>query len=336
MPLIILFLALPIFAQGPAPDWLEESRRLAHYPKSEWYTGFAMDKIKGQPGKKEFEAMEANAKNKLSESIIVNVKGTSTVQTTSVQTQKSETINTNYGQNVKTTTNAFLANVDFKSYFDKKTGYIYGFAVVRKDDLANFYRSNINSLFAFANKELSIIEQIAEQGKKNQAMGKIQAIEDSLKKVSYWGSYLNAVDVDNSYTAREKDIWLKINNAKMSLERGTNVFLDVTGLEPERLSAQMQDKNCNCTIAETADNADYVVKIKAKLSRCTENQNKDVFCYASADVSVNNTKFQKPLDIKIPEAKGGWTNGDKEKATEEAFKQLIYNMAEKIVQAINK
>jgi hypothetical protein len=336
---IILFLALSVSAQDFAPDWVEESWRSLHYPKSEWYTGFATDKVSGQPGKKEFQTIEANAQNKLSESIIVNVQGTSTVQTANRQMQNgnnfSESTTINYDNTVRTTSNAILTKVDVKSYFDRKNNYIYAFAAVKKKDIADFYRSNINSLFSFASKEFSIIEQLTEQGKKNQAFNKIQIIEDSLKNISYWGSYLRTVEFDTSHSTKERDFWQKINNVKITLERSTTIFLDILGIEHNKLIAQMQD-NCNCIIAESRDKADYVIIIRANLNRCTENNLNEAFCYANADASVNNSKFQRPIVLKIPEAKGGWGNGNKEKATEEAFKKLTNSLAEKIVQSINK
>ncbi|MDR1812008.1 MAG: hypothetical protein LBQ87_04215 [Candidatus Fibromonas sp.] len=52
MPRLILFLAALVLAQDIAPEWIEESWRLARYPKSEWYIGYAKDNIKGQPGSK--------------------------------------------------------------------------------------------------------------------------------------------------------------------------------------------------------------------------------------------------------------------------------------------
>jgi len=231
--------------------------------------------------------------------------------------------------------------VEVKSYFDKKTGNIYGFAAVKKKDLANFYRSNINSIFAFADKELVRMEVLAEQGKKNQAFDKIQVIEDSLKNVGYWGSLLQAVESDNSYIKREQGLWLKLSDAKKSLDRGTAVYLDISGNDDysdldEQLGAQMQAKGCNCTIAEDKDNADYLVTIKTKLSRCNENSYSEVYCWVNATVTVNNQKFKKPVNVKIPEAKGGWTNGNKDKATEEAFKELTNSLAEKIIQTINQ
>jgi hypothetical protein len=196
-----------------------------------------MDKAKDSPGKAEYETIEKNAQNKLSESIAVKIQGTATleeniafrVQQTQRGENKNETINRDYAKKVTSTSNAVLAKMETHSYFDKQSGYIYGFAAVRKKDLANFYRSNINSLFAFAEKEFIRVEVLAEQGKKNSAFGRIQAIEDSLKNVNYWGAMLQAVESDNSYRKQEQDFWQRINDVKKSLEHGTSVYLDISG-----------------------------------------------------------------------------------------------------------
>ncbi|MDR2595314.1 MAG: hypothetical protein LBC87_11150 [Fibromonadaceae bacterium] len=338
MPILILFCVVSIFAQGLVPEWVDESWRLSHYPKSEWYIGFATDKVmKGQPDSKAYQAVEKNAQSKLSESIVVKVQGSSAVQISSKQTQKGETINTNYDQNIRTASNAVLAKVETRSYFDKKSGYIYGFAAVKKKDLADFYRSGMNLLFSFAEKEFALAEQQVEQGRKKVALDKIQAIEDSLKIVSYWGSLLHTVESDNSYIKREQDFWKRAGDMRMRLQNGTSVYLDISGDSGlETLSAEMQEKGCNCSIAETKEDADYSVTIKNKLGDCSEAGNGLVFCYANATVAVNSLKFNKPVSVKIPEAKGGSPNNNRDKAAAETFKKLTNSLAEKINQTINQ
>ena len=140
---------------------------------------------------------------------------------------------------------------------------------------------------------------------------------------------------------KEKILWQKVNTAKIQLQNATAIYLDVSGYEKysdmnEQLGAQMQENGCNCAIAKTMDEADYLVTIKTKLSRCNKNDNGTVYCYANANATVNNLKHKNTVNVKIPEAKGGWTNGNKDKATEEAFKELANFLSEKIIQTINQ
>jgi len=338
MPLLILFLAFPLFAQELTPMWVQEGWRSAHYPSTEWYTGFARDKVNGNPSQTEFKSMEKDAQNSLSESIVVHIKGTTSSGNTGTQKQSgknlSEATTKNYKQAITTASNAVMAKMETRSHFDKETGYIYGFAAVRKKDLAEFYTAKINDLLSFAESELSLANQLAEIGKKKSALNKINAIEDSL---SYWRNLSQAV-IGATTDNRSAEILRKINTAKIPLENGIAIHLNISGSEylTDKLAAVMQEKGCNCSIAANANEADYAITIKAKLSRCNKADFGEVYCYANANVSVINSKTKKNISIEIPEAKGTWSNGNSEKATEESFKELAANIAKKLVKDIEK
>jgi hypothetical protein len=97
----------------------------------------------------------------------------------------------------------------------------------------------------------------------------------------------------------------------------------------------MREKGCNCSIAEEKEDADFLIAIKPRVN-CSEDKYGQVFCYANAAVSVNNLKSKKNASVKVDEAKGIWTKGNKDKAAEEAFKKLTISIAEKINQTINQ
>jgi len=338
VPFLVLFLAIFLQAQELAPMWIQDGWRSAKYPSTEWYTGFARDKAKGSPNKAKFKEMEKAAQNSLSESIVVTVQGSSATQVSSRQTQKGETINRNYEQNIKTASDAVLAKMETYSYFDKESGYIYSFAAVKKKDLAEFYSARINGLFSFAESEFSLASQLAEVGKKKSALNKMKAIEDSLLKVSYWENLLQAVSSGSAAYNRAAEILKKINAARITLENGTGIHLNVSGSEyvAGELPAMMQEKGCNCSVAETAEEADYAITVKAKFSRCNKADFGQVYCWANASASVFNSKTKKNISVKIPEAKGGWTEGNTEKATEESFKNLTENLAQQLIKEMEK
>jgi hypothetical protein len=230
--------------------------------------------------------------------------------------------------------NAQDAKMQFSTRQDNKSGVV---ACMNRTEAAKTYIRNINSIFSFAEKEFSIAEQLTEQGKKKAALDKIYAIEDSLKNISYWNFLLQVVKSDNSYMIKEKDFWQKANSMKMQLKEGTTIYLDISGDNVlNELSAQIQEKGCNCTIVEKKENADYLIAIKTKLSRCNEAGRGLVFCYANATIVVNNSKYEKPVNVNIPEIKGSWTDGNKDKAIEETFKEQINSLAEKIIQTMNQ
>ncbi|MDR2731611.1 MAG: hypothetical protein LBB36_00150 [Fibromonadaceae bacterium] len=129
---------------------------------------------------------------------------------------------------------------------------------------------------------------------------------------------------------------------KVFLRNAATVYLDISGNEgnysdmDKQLGIQMQEKGCNCTITEDKKGADYLITVKTKLNSCNEPSRGLVFCYANANVLVNSPKLKNPLSVKIPEAKGGWSKGNKDKAIEETFKNLTSSLAEKINQTIGE
>jgi len=311
MRLLMLFLAVYVFAQGTVPEWIDESWRSSYYPKNEWYTGFETDKVKGQPDSKAYQAVEKNAQGKLSESIVVTVHSSSKLQ----QTQKNDTVSTNFDQSFKIASNAVLAKVDVKSYFDKKTGYIYGFAAVKKKDLADFYKSNINNLFSFAEKELSLAEQFTEAAK-------IKTVEDSLKKVSFWSSMLRAAESDNSYTEREMELWKRLNNAKISFQSGSGIFLDQDAAKNANplvselikiLSQKVALSKGVCTLGITA------AVESDKESSCSESM-VGVICVANAQLIITQCKDGKKTILK-----GSVVGADKN-SEQAAAKQVFRKM----------
>jgi len=338
MPFLILFLAIVLQAQELTPMWVQDGWRSSRYPSAEWYTGFARDKVKGSPNQAKFKDIEKTAQNSLSESIVVNIRGASAVENSSNQKNNSEAISRSYKQAIISESNAVLAKMETYSYFDKENGYLYGFAAVKKKDLAEFYSTKINGLFSFAESEFILANQLAETGKKKSAWNKIKAIEDSLLMVAYWENLLQAVASGVNVHSRSAEILQKTNAAKIALENGTGIYLNVSGSEYVRdeLPAVLQEKGCNCSIAETEAEADYAITVKAILSRCNKAANEQVYCWANATVSVFNSKTKKKSSIKIPEAKGGWTDGDTEKATEESFKSLTENLAQQLLKEMEK
>jgi hypothetical protein len=340
--LVAMFSSQLTYCQDIVPLWISDAWRSKYYPSSEWYTGFSQDVLKQKANTAEsLNRLEKEAQNKMAENIAFSISGISTVANSGDKKQQaqnySEKTSVEYRQIILSSTDAKVTGMETRSYHDTETSRIYAFAAVKKKDMANFYKARISSIFSFANNEFAIAEYFTEQGKKKQALDKIHAAEDTLKSISHWGSLLQSIENDSSYLEKEISFWQRVNIAKTQLQNGTSVYLDISGdNDLGGLGAEIQEKGCNCTIAEERGNAEYLVTIKTKLSRCDENKYRQIFCYVNAIVIINSTKLKKTVNLKVDEEKGGWTNGNKDKATEEAFKKFISSLAEKINQTINQ
>jgi hypothetical protein len=99
----------------------------------------------------------------------------------------------------------------------------------------------------------------------------------------------------------------------------------------EQLVLQMQD--CNCDITEKKSEADFFATVKTSFKRCNNAEFDEIYCWVNATLAVSNSKSKKSTNAKI-DAKGGWTDGNRDMAMEEAFKELADTLAIKINQTI--
>jgi hypothetical protein len=344
MPLLIIFLVSTIFAKDLTPEWIDESWRGNRYPKSEWYTGFSMDKIEGQPDLKAYEAVEKNAQNKLSESIIVNVKGSSTVQTASKQTKKGnnfdETIDINYDQTIKTTTSTILTKRDIKTYFDPQNGYIYAFTFVKKSDLANYYAQMIELSLNEARHGITLSKQLAELGKRNEAFQRLDQAKSRVESTIHFRVLLLTIDSENGFersqTERANEMFKEITVARAEIEVKDIIVVFVTGTE------SMQNKKTdfvisglqtiftdnNIRVTENQKEATHILKTESKL--CNQRSDGNFkFTNACVRVILTNTKTNKnELTISVTGPKeGGLTV---ENAGEKAFRAAASDVWTKV------
>jgi len=325
-----------------APLWINEARRDALYPSSEWFTGFSEGILeRGDNLAHSLKQLERSAQNRMAESITLQISSRTNLQTVSSQRQQGqkvdESINQQYMQQIQTSTNAQINQAEVRSFYDPQTGRIYAFAAVNKSSLANFYRTRINILLSFVNRELALAEQLAERNQKSSASNKITVIEDTLKSLVYWNSALQIVERDNSFSVIKTGLLERIDSLRTILQSGITIYLEVLGdNELSGLSAQIQSKDESAFIAESPNLANFIVTVRPVLTRCSEGIGGLVFCFVNATAAVNNRKTGQTVNIRVPEIKGSWVNGDKKAAAQKGFEELISDIAVRIVQIINQ
>jgi hypothetical protein len=230
-----LWLPLIVYGQTISPLWVEDAYRELHYPAEQWYTGFVHDRL--NPGANianALKVLERNAQNQLAESIIVHIEGGSRLENTSRQRQSSgrssEVITTEYLQVVKTATSATTVKTEIKSYHDSSTGTLYAFAAVKRADLANFYRKQINVDLSKVETALGVSEQLVAAGKKMSARRKCEEAKSILDNTDSCCALLIAVDTDSNESAlqieRSQGLQRMVEQLLIDLEQSTFVYVD--------------------------------------------------------------------------------------------------------------
>ncbi len=346
MPLLLLLLALPVLAQNPPPQWIQESWRAARYPNAEWYTGFAGNNIKGQPNSETYQSIEKEAQKKLIESINVRISGSSTLQTKMASKQggknSSETIDQNYAQQIQMSTSAEIAKAQTYSYHDARNNIIYAFAAVRKSDLADYYATRIEFYLNEAQRGIELSKQLLELDKRKEALEKLDGSKKVIDSTAYYRSLLIIVDSQNgterSQGERINELLNEIATTQIKAKTKAKakfeampVFITGTDIIVSDLRAILSENDV--AVAENRNKAGYILEIDAKVCNLRANKN---FHYANACVNVilTNTKTKAneiTASITGPKEGGLSVENAGEKAFRSAASEVWASVKDKIL-----
>jgi hypothetical protein len=324
--------------QGALPSWVDDSRRAAAYPASEWFVGYALGTIGPKDKAEEVrKRVEREAQNKLAEGISVRIQAVSTAHTQSAQTRTggeiNETIKKDYGQIIQATTNAELARVEVISHHDEANKRIYALARAKKSDLAAYYSSRIEYYLQLADNDLKLAKQHGAADRKRSALEKIA---DAKKNVDESGNHydlLLSVDFKGD-VKRLLDWTARLRAGIAELENNLNetapVFIggrEVIGnSESDIVIPALQNlfSQNGCRVASTRQEAGYILTVDVKDHMKSQDKNFS-YCYAQVRATLLNTKTDKnDANLNFTGPKASWTNMDRacQNAMNEAVKVL--------------
>jgi hypothetical protein len=325
---LILFLATFVFAQGFAPEWIGEAWRSARYPRSEWYTGFAMNNIKGQPNSETYQAIEKEAQKRLIESINIRISETLKTKTEMASSNKSEIINQNYSKTIQVSTNAEIAKAQTYSHYDAKNNIIYAFAAVLKSDLADYYATRIEFYLNEAQRNIDFSKQLLELDKRKEALEKLDGSKKFIDSTAYYRSLLLIVDAQNGAKRSQGERINELLNEIATMQARDAMLIFVTGTDIIVSGLQTILSENNFKITEDEKEAGYVLKIDGKVCNATA---AGYFHYANACVKVALTNARTGKNetlITVNGQKEGALNA--QKAEQEAFKSVVPEVWAKI------
>ena len=359
----LLLILLPLEASGSEPpDWTQSAHRQENYPAQDWYTGFAFDQLKpGANVTTAIEALKKNALNEMSERIIVTVKSTTDMTTTRQQRQSGtsniEEITKDYRQALQTATTATTVKTEVLSYHNTATGEIYAFAAVRRTDLANFYRRQLNVDLSKAETAVAVSEQLIEAGKKISAKRKVEEAKNTLASVYSYIDLLAAVSTDSDQSElqieRTGELLRNVEQMLINLEHSTFIYMecryeiknakdDAFGSDPGILCdiiAQALSEN-DCSLTDIKEEADFELTLITSTALRSDGtgDNAVLSYYANVKGSLynRNTK-RKTADFTILNDKDAYSTGrSPEDAASKAFRrpELKNMVMEKILPRI--
>lgn len=340
--------ALYVYALNDAPVWLDMDVRNIQYPQHSYYTGYSEVFVGNNETREQaVDRAKQKAVGELSGKIRVFVDTENkSLDISTSGTEFEEKINSVFVSSVKTASQASVVDYKIDTYYDARTNLIYAFAYVGKSELRNYFRSQISLYLDKVAASLATATELLGKGYKMKARNECIAVAENFAIVEYSQDLLTAIDEDADEPVLQKQRSEYLRNELIQtiadLENSIYLYLDCKELVngqsvvhiADRLPGIIMQNGCGCSFTDSQDNADYIIRIEAKLSRCQDAPDNIVFCYAFATVSVVNTVNKKTVIPKIPECKGGWTQRNRANATEEAFNELAEKIAEKVVPII--
>ena len=227
---LLVSTSLSIFGQGK-PEWLDENYRRTKFPASEYYTGFALnDAIAEKPLQEAERQIKADAQTDLTQKIRVQITVTTQVGTaaTNMDGQYSETESIDIRHIAESS--AELIGLNTESYYDPVARTVYAFSFVKREDLANYYKTMIQQELNRAETAFALSEQLAESGKKQSAIDKAEEAKNMLGSINSYRNHLVTIDSRAGENAlqneREKNLLSKVEQLLIQLNRITLVFVD--------------------------------------------------------------------------------------------------------------
>jgi len=199
--LVLLLSAVSFFALGQEkPRWVTDYDEA--YPARTFLKGYSIGKVhQGETLETAKRRLLKDAQGLLAEDIRVTVRSNTSDHSVSTWINLNEHVESTFTVDVQTAAAAELAGIHSEPvYHDPKTGLLHAFVYVRRDDLADFYRKQINLDLSKAETAVAVLEQLVAAGKKMSARRKVEEARKSIMDVYSCADLLAAVSAGRDDT----------------------------------------------------------------------------------------------------------------------------------------
>ena len=294
----LLLFSVTAKAQGTAPLWIDGDVRNVQYPQEIYYSGFAEISV-AQNETQEAAMVRARqrAMGELSDRVRVMVNSQKTQTDISLQgSDMDEQFRSKFTAVVQTGSTAELTGSKMESWYNSQTRTAYAFAYVSREQLATYYRAQLNVDLNKAETAIAVAEEQVRAGKKMSARRKVDEARKVFADVNFYRDLLVAVnpqaDETSLQTQRGSDLQRTAERLYMKLEQSTFVYMecshefrgerdDAFSSDPGILCdiiAQALSEN-ECSITENREEADFELTLITSTSMRSSGGNNALLSY---------------------------------------------------------
>ena len=306
--LVLAFiLILPFGGQAQSSfQWVTSEAREINFPTETYIWGFVPGNLRN--GETEADLL---ARLKLDAKTEAAGRVRTMVEDVAQKDDKQFVINDDYHYSsvyqdyTKQTVEAEIAGLKLETYYDASEKIGYAFAYVKKSELADYYKSQINIHLNKVQTTMANAKAEAESGKKVRARKTCENAMQPLSQAEFAQNLLSAVNPDD-IASLQLDRFAQIKNdlqqAIIDLEQSTYIYLISSennfGQTENILAPELKGilSNNQCSFTDDETQADFKITVNAKTRRHEGNVNSSQnfkFSYADADVEVYSNYKEK-------------------------------------------
>jgi hypothetical protein len=325
------------------PRWMDEKYRDSDFPAQTYFSGFAYSELLENKSLQDMaQQVKTEAQTELSKKIRLQISSQTQSKIAAITANGRYSEDESFVSQSMLESNTEIVDVKTESYYDPKAKLVYAFAYVNRANLIAYYKNQILLYLNKMESALTTASELVQKGVKMKARKQCEEVIQHFATVAYAQGLLTAIDAraDDSILQQQRSERLRNDLIQTLTDLENSIYVYVACKETvndeevtyiaDKLPGLLTENDCQCNFTEVEDQADYVIKVEANLTRCNEAMGNMVFCYANSTVNLYNAHTQKMLKPKIDEAKGGGTNKNYTKAGEEAFTELAKKIAAKV------
>ena len=308
---ILLFILLStvslVLAQQGKPDWFDENLRSVKYPENIFITGFAwIEPTGGKTLQEATQQAKTEAQANLTRKILVQITSRTTTEITAVSANGQYRETESFAGSTTAESDVELTGLNTVSYYDPASRNVYAFAAVKREDLANYYSSNIALKLVQTEGLLQTAQNLEATGEKVKARQQCERADSLLAKLRAAQHLLTAIDPNaasgdiqqaKTETLRDRLAQMQARLAQAVLvyiKSGERNFSAPTTVVANQLKSSLSAKGCSFT--DDPEQADFRIFIEATTRRHSNDFGFAV-CFADVafrlfDVRKDKTVFQ--------------------------------------------
>lgn len=347
--IIATITSIAISAQEP--DWFESKNRMAFYPTSVFFSGFAMDELRsGADVEAGLEHVKAAARAEAVSTIQVYVNSVKQDKTRSESYQTMskyvEEVYQQFSSNTTLATKMDIPGLKIDSY--KKGNLVAAFAYVKKSDLKRQLEKQITMGLTRIETQLDNIEELMNNGQKMEARSRIEPIVKDFLPVEKNQELLLAVDANADAESLQlnetKALQQRYMKMKAALKNGVYVALhcnsDLFDGSYDAMAEQIKGNlsSLGCTFTSKDSEADWIVTVNSaarEFSQSNFGSSSTFFTYVDSKISIKKAKTGQVIYADELSVKGGDTR-DYVRAGIAGYKELTPKISAIIKQQIRQ